>query len=164
MWKPKQHLHGRVIDALYMGGFTTIQIEMLGWLSYTAAALNNSRNPVAAAHTILANFSNEDHKLHRMLLTFERRKRESIKPTKKADHTVADNVLGALDADIKDAIQVAALRAGDYEDLTKGGISDGKDSITSSPDRDGFEPILGEDLSEGADIDEAELAEGAAND
>ena len=43
MWHPKQLLRGEIIDALYLGGFTTIQIEFLGWLSYNAAAINNSR-------------------------------------------------------------------------------------------------------------------------
>lgn len=135
MWKPKQHLHGRIIDALFMGGFDPLQVEFLGWLSYNAAAINNSRNPVKAAHTILSNASDEDHKLHKMLVKFDERKRESIKPKKVAKHDVADKVFGDLKEDIKDAILVAGLRATDYEDLTKGGISDGDESITSTPDK-----------------------------
>jgi hypothetical protein len=126
MWKPKQLLHQRIIDALYMGGFTTLQIEFLGWLSYNAAALNNSRNPVKAAHTLLAKDS-----MLRMLQTFTNRKMESINPTEVQEHPEADKMFANLEHHIDTSIVIAQMSATDYEDLTEGGISDGEDSITS---------------------------------
>jgi len=125
MWSPKNHLHPAIIDALFMGGFTTLQIELLGWLSYNAAALNNSRNPVKAAHTILANASDPEHKMSRMLATFVKRKEESIKPEAPAPHDEADTVLDNLDWTIKAAITKAQMSATTYEDFTEGGVSDG---------------------------------------
>jgi hypothetical protein len=125
MWTPKQRLHPKIIDALYMGGFSTLQIEFLGWLSYNAAALNNSRNPVKAAHTILAKANDTESNMHRMLLTFENRKMDSIEPTEKEEHEVADKVLDDLEWAIKSAITKAQMSASDYEDHTKQGVSDG---------------------------------------
>lgn len=126
MWTPKNHLHPLIIDALLMGGFDPLTIEFLGWLSYNASALNNSRNPVKAAHTILANASDPDHKMHKMLHTFRNRKKESIRPMQVEDHTEADTILKDLKWDIRTAIDIAALTAGDhYVDAPEGGVSDG---------------------------------------
>ncbi len=125
MWTPKQLLNPKIIDALYLGGFATLQIEFLGWLSYNAAALNNSRNPVKAAHTILAKANNPKAKMHTMLAKFQHRKLDSIEPMNVEEHPVADKVFENLAADIQLAQTKAQMRAADYEDHTKGGVSDG---------------------------------------
>jgi hypothetical protein len=122
MWTPKQLLHGKTIDALYLGGFTTLQIEFFGWLSWTSAALNNSRNPVKAAHTILAKDT-----ILKMLDTFTRRKCASIAPPATESHPLADKAFDDLEWHIKEAHEMAKLRAADYEDFTQGGVSDGND-------------------------------------
>jgi hypothetical protein len=140
MWHPKQLLHDKIIDALFMGGFSPLHIEFLGWLSYVAAALNNSRNPVKAAHTILANASNPDHNMSKMLATFVRRKEESIEPEEVESHDEADKVLDNLEWTIKKAITVGQMSAAGYEDYTKGGVSHGESSITSHKPEDDDEP------------------------
>jgi len=75
MWVPNQLLKDEVVAALRQGGFSNLQIEFLGWLSYNATALNSSRNPVKAAHTILAN-----EKTPKMLEIFAKKKKDSVKP------------------------------------------------------------------------------------
>jgi hypothetical protein len=134
MWHPKQLLRGEIIDALYLGGFTTIQIEFLGWLSYNAAAINNSRNPVKAAHTILAKAEDSDSRMAKMLAVFVKKKRETVRPSHVEKHPTADSVFADLQRDIQDGLVRAEMLAHDYKDLTKGGISDGLDSITSDPE------------------------------
>jgi hypothetical protein len=135
MWTPKQLLHGKVIDALFIGGFTKLQIEFLGWLSYNAAALNNSRNPVKAAHTLLA----KDSTL-KMLRTFTNRKTESIDPEVAEQHPEADEMFRRLEDTIDTAVTKAAMRATTYEDFTEGGVSDGEGSITD--DREEVDAVI----------------------
>lgn len=80
MWIPTQLLHDDKVTALRQGGFSDIQIEFLGWLSYCASAINNSRNPVKAAHSLLAK-ENAD----KMFTVFCDKKKESVRP-KYAEH------------------------------------------------------------------------------
>jgi hypothetical protein len=120
MWTPKQLLHEETIKTLYLGGFKTLQIEFLGWLSYYAAALNNSRNPVKAAHTILAKDS-----AIKMLAVFTKKKMETIKPEHTDAHPVADKMFDDLDWYIRAETTKAQMSAVDYEDHTKEGVHDG---------------------------------------
>ena len=113
-----------------MGGFKPTEIEFLGWLSYNAAAINNSRNPVKAAHTILAKCEDPDSKMYKMLMLFKLKKNESVKPTEVAEHGVADAVFEDLKWDERKAITIGMLSS-NGDDYTKGGISDGMDSINS---------------------------------
>jgi hypothetical protein len=87
MWKPKQLLRPDVVDLLTQADFSPVKIEFLGWLSGNAAALNNSRNPVKAAHTLLAKDSNIA-----MIEKFFARKKQSVRPAETADHTEADEM------------------------------------------------------------------------
>ena len=138
MWKPKQLLHPEVITALFMGGFKPLEVEFLGWLSYNAAALNNSRNPVKAAHTILAKASDEANRLHAMLTTFHNRKLESIRPVEVEEHDYADNLFRGLEHDIQTSIIQGAMNATTYDKDTDAGISDGEESVTTDRyDEDG---------------------------
>ena len=73
MWQPNQLLHDEVVLALREARFSETMIEYLGWLSGTASALNRSRNPVRAAHTILAG-----EKTEKMVEKFMARKKESV--------------------------------------------------------------------------------------
>jgi len=144
MWSPKQLLHEKIIDALFMGGFTVLHVEFLGWLSYNAAALNNSRNPVKAAHTILSHASDPEHKMSKMLATFVKRKEESIEPEVVESHDEADKVFDNLKWTINKAITIAQMSATTYEDHTKGGVSDGEGSITRDKpeDEDDAAPVV----------------------
>lgn len=81
MWTANQLLREDVVNTLREGGFGELEIEFLGWLSYNAAALNNSRNPVKAAHTLLAKESTE-----RMLEKFAEQKKESVRPKAIPEH------------------------------------------------------------------------------
>jgi hypothetical protein len=125
MWHPKQLLHEKIIDSLLMGGFSPLHIEFLGWLSYIAAALNNSRNPVKVAHTILKNTSDPEHRMSQMLATFVKRKEESIEPEKVESHEEADKAFDNLKWTINKTITIAQMGATGYEDFTEGGVSDG---------------------------------------
>jgi hypothetical protein len=73
MWTPKQLLTDETVDSLRQGGFSEIEIEFLGWLNGTASALNNSMNPVKAAHTIMAKET-----MAAMAEKFEKKKKESV--------------------------------------------------------------------------------------
>lgn len=144
MWTPKQLLHPKIVDALYLGGFSTLQIELLGWLSYNAAALNNSRNPVKAAHTILSHASDPDHKMSRMLAKFVSRKEDSVAPKKTEGHAEADRILGGLEDWIGDKTVQAQMRAVDFDEATlERGVSDGgeppKAKAASAGEEDGDE-------------------------
>jgi hypothetical protein len=92
MWTPKQLLARETVDALRMGGFSNLNIEFLGWLSGYAQAINNSANPVKAAHTILAK-----PKTIKMLHIFAAKKKESVAPKDIADHDAADLIFQKLD-------------------------------------------------------------------
>jgi len=81
MWIPDQRLTERTIKSLLEGGFSYVQVEFLGWLNYYANALNNSRNPVKAAHTILAS-----PKAEKMIKVFVEKKKESTTPKVHAEH------------------------------------------------------------------------------
>jgi|SRR5579862_886815 len=136
MWHPKNYLHPEIITALLMARFSPTEIEFLGWLSYTAAALNNSRNPVRAAHTLLANASEEGSNMNKMLMLFAAKKKDSVKPEKVAEHDLADQVFDNLKWLEREAILVGSLTS-NGDDFTKGGISDGPSSITSEdPERE----------------------------
>ncbi|MGA2484025.1 MAG: hypothetical protein ABSF92_13005 [Candidatus Acidiferrales bacterium] len=88
MWSPPSLLHPEVIETLEQADFPPEYIEFLGWLSGNAFALNNSRNPAKAAHTLLAKEKNVV-----MLEKFFKRKKESVKPAKPASHASADEAL-----------------------------------------------------------------------
>lgn len=124
MWHPKQLLKEPIVAALLLGGFDPLQIEFLGWLSYNARALNNSRNPVKAAHTILAKVGVEDG-MTRMMETFRTRKMESIRPPEAETHEEADQVFADLRTEIQAHLHDAQITGHGYTDYTKGGISDG---------------------------------------
>lgn len=81
MWKPAQLLNEETITSLRQHGFAELEIEFLGWLSYNANALNNSRNPVKAAHTLLAKESTE-----KMFEKFALKKKESVRPKEREEH------------------------------------------------------------------------------
>jgi hypothetical protein len=81
MWKPTQLLNEETITSLRQHGFAELEIEFLGWLSYNANALNNSRNPVKAAHTLLAKESME-----KMFEKFALKKKESVRPKEREEH------------------------------------------------------------------------------
>jgi hypothetical protein len=91
MWIPNQLLRDEVVQALRLALFPESQIEFLGWLSYNAAALNNSRNPVRAAHTLLGKETNL-----RMVDKFIEKKKDSVIPAKKAEHDAADDKFSQL--------------------------------------------------------------------
>jgi isoaspartyl peptidase/L-asparaginase-like protein (Ntn-hydrolase superfamily) len=73
MWTPKQLLSDETVEALRIGGFSPVEIEFLGWLNGTAQALNNSKNPVKAAHTILAK-----PKMEKLVDGFTKKKKASV--------------------------------------------------------------------------------------
>jgi hypothetical protein len=81
MWTPNQLLNEQTVKTLREGGFADLEIEFLGWLSYNANALNNSRNPVKAAHTLLAKESTE-----KMFEKFALKKKESVRPKEREEH------------------------------------------------------------------------------
>lgn len=86
MWKPKQLLCPEVIESLTQADFSPERIEFLGWLSWIASALNNSRNPVKAAHTMLAKPT-----VVPMVEKFLVKKQQSVQPTVGVpDHEEAD--------------------------------------------------------------------------
>jgi len=88
MWSPKQLLRPQVVSLLSQAGFFPLQIEFLGWLPGNASALNNSRNPVKAAHTILAGEGSL-----KMLPKMLARKKESVRPLEVPDHTEVDEMM-----------------------------------------------------------------------
>jgi hypothetical protein len=92
MWKPNQLLNDDVVLTLRQAGFGETQIEYLGWLSGTASALNKSRNPAQAAHTILAG-----EKTKNMVVKFMARKKESVAPKKVADHDEVDRMFSKFE-------------------------------------------------------------------
>jgi hypothetical protein len=92
MWHPKQLLDDEAVVSLRQGGFSESQIEFLGWLSYNAAAINNSRNPVKAAHTILTK-----PKVMKMVDTFIARKKASVAPPDAPDHDEVNRKFRKLD-------------------------------------------------------------------
>lgn len=125
MWCPKQYLKKEIISALYVGGFDHLQIEFLGWLSNTAATLNNSRNPVKAAHTLWNRTNDPEERLFDMWETFVKRKEESMRPPDVPTNPANDEKVRALKDKIQAAAHEGAINAQGYKDLTKGGISDG---------------------------------------
>jgi len=127
MWYPKQRLKKDVIAALLVGGFDPVHVEFLGWLSYAAAALNNSRNPVKAGHTLLEKIDDPESNMAEMWETFERKKMDTIAPADAPAHPVADEKLKALKHKIQAAYQEAQITSQGYRDFTQGGISDGSD-------------------------------------
>jgi len=124
MWSPKQLLKEEIVAALLLGGFSPLQVQFLGWLSYNAKALNNSRNPVKAAHTILAKVGKEDG-MTKMMESFNKRKLESLRPPDVESHEEADQAFADLHAQIQAHMDDAKITAQGYVDYTKGGVSDG---------------------------------------
>jgi hypothetical protein len=106
MWTPNQLLHPDVIEALTLSGFSPTQIEFLGWLSYNAAALNNSRNPSKAAHALLSTEKNI-----KMVDRFLDLKRESLLPKKQADHDEVDRKFAKFDRDVTRVKQMRTMEA-----------------------------------------------------
>ena len=104
MWIPKQLLKDEVVQDLLHGGFSKIEIEYLGWLSGTASALNNSLNPVLAAHTILAG-----EKAEKMVEKFMKRKKESVAPKKAPDHDAVSRKFSELEKWAERVEQEAAI-------------------------------------------------------
>ena len=92
MWTPNQLLSDETVKALRDGGFSDLKIEFLGWLSYTAKALSNSRNPVKAAHTLLASTNSV-----KMMQIFQTKKRESVQPKERPDHDAIDQEFARLE-------------------------------------------------------------------
>jgi len=81
MWKPAQLLNEDVVLSLRQNGMGELEIEFLGWLNGNASAVNNSKNPVKAAHTLLAKPSNE-----KMFEVFAAKKKESVRPKQREEH------------------------------------------------------------------------------
>lgn len=73
MWTPKQLITDEAVAALRIGGFSETEIELLGWLNGTASAISKSKNPVKAAHTILAK-----PKMEKMVDMFTAKKKASV--------------------------------------------------------------------------------------
>jgi hypothetical protein len=92
MWTPKSLLHPDTLLALKQAEFPPTKIEFLGWLSYNAAALNNSRNPVKAAHTLLGKEKNVE-----MLKKFIQKKKDSLHPPDVPDHSASDDLCRQFD-------------------------------------------------------------------
>lgn len=85
MWTPKQLLKDEVIITLRQAGFSAMQIEFLGWLSYVSNTLNNSTNPAKAAHTMLSKAT-----IEKMVDRFFVKKRETVSPPDPAIHDAVD--------------------------------------------------------------------------
>jgi hypothetical protein len=85
------------VKALQLGGLPPLHIEYLGWLSGTAGAINNSSNPVRAAHTCLAN---DEKRKEPMLDKFIARKLDAACPRRvtREDHSKVDQKLKKLQA------------------------------------------------------------------
>jgi hypothetical protein len=114
MWTPTQLLAEDTVKALQMGGFPPLQIEFLGWLSGYAQALNNSTNPVKAAHTILSKPKSEE-----MWEKFSTKKIDTIKPKDRDDHYLLDKKARKLQEKL-DQIESETVPLGselDSEDL-----------------------------------------------
>jgi len=75
MWTPKQLLHSDAVESLRQSGFKEEFIQFLGWMSGTASAVNNSKNPAKAASTLL-----DKPSLAPMLEKFFKRKTDSLAP------------------------------------------------------------------------------------
>lgn len=140
MWHPKQLLKESIINALFVGGFTKLQIEFLGWMSGTATALNRSKNPVKAAHTLLARIGDPEEGMTKLWDKFEQRKLESIKPPDAETHEVADAAFRRLDLAITESVEYARIEADGYQDFTKGGVSDGGMPLGDEEDQEEAEP------------------------
>lgn len=109
MWTPPQLLTEFTVNALRQGGLTELQIEFLGWLSYYAKALNNSRNPVKAAHSLLAK-ENAD----KMFTVFCHKKKESVRP-KYAEHDALSQKFRDLEAWIQEVDRDVLLARAAHE-------------------------------------------------
>jgi|SRR5277367_515858 len=120
MWTPKQLLTDESVDALRIGGFSETEIEFLGWLSYTSAAINNSLNPAKAAHTIMAKDS-----MVAMADKFAEKKKESTSAPKDVDPqaSVARKKLRKLEAWQREAETEARPKA-------KAAAADGHDGAS----------------------------------
>jgi hypothetical protein len=81
-------LYPDTIAALEAASFAPEFIEFLGWLPGNAHALNNSKNPVKAAHTLLSREGNV-----KMLQKFFEKKQAALVPDEPAEHTQADSLL-----------------------------------------------------------------------
>jgi hypothetical protein len=93
MWTPNQLLRDEVLKTLREAGFSELKLEFLGWLSYNASAINRSRNPVKAAHTILAG-----DKAPKMFAAFQKKKQESVRPKERPQHDAIDEDFRKLEA------------------------------------------------------------------
>jgi hypothetical protein len=112
MWIPTQLLNEATVNTLRQGGFADLEIEFLGWLSYTASALNNSRNPVKAAHTLLAKPTTE-----KMFEKFAYKKKESVRPTERPEHDRVSQKFRKLERWIQEVNDDALIaRASEPED------------------------------------------------
>ena len=108
MWTPGQLLKPDVIQTLEESGqFSPLKIEFLGWLSYNAAALNRSRNPIKAAHTILAKEGGEGENGKRKLSAaelfekFVQKKKDSLQPVEIAKHDEIDEAFSKFERWLK---------------------------------------------------------------
>ncbi len=89
MWTPKQLLPPEVVDLLRQSGDVPEEyIEFLGWNAGRARALIKSKNPVKAAHTMLASDT-----AVKWLAVFFQKKRDSVKPPTVPDREEADKLL-----------------------------------------------------------------------
>jgi hypothetical protein len=103
MWIPNQLLDDDVVQSLREHGFSSMQIEYLGWLRGTATALNKSYNPVKAAITILGRAMlnskpNRKGDIRPMFEKFAERKRESVNPKTDIDLDEINRKFGKLEA------------------------------------------------------------------
>src|SRR5262249_11566252 len=101
MWTPNQLLNDDVLQTLREAGFSDLKLEYLGWLSFNAAAINRSKNPVKAAHTILVK-AQEEPKAIKMFGLFLQKKQESVRPKERPQHDAIDEDFRKLEAWAKD--------------------------------------------------------------
>jgi len=110
VWTPKQYLSDETLKTLREAGFSELKLEFLGWLSYTAKAINNSRNPVKSAHTCLAKAQDPDENLYKMFALFTKNKKEYVRPKERADHDAIDQEFNRLEKWIRQVEEDAGER------------------------------------------------------
>jgi len=96
------------VKLLLNAGFSRLQVEFLGWLNGYAKAINNSQNPIKAAHTLLAKKTEyqDDGKVKsrgakEMFEVFSRKKLEAVVPGLHSEHEELDEEFSKLERKIK---------------------------------------------------------------
>lgn len=108
MWTPTQLIHSDVVETLRQSGFKEEFIQFLGWMSGTASAVNNSKNPAKAASTLLGKPS-----LTPMLEKFFKRKTDSL-AGRSHGYRAAEGLLDDFQEQVREA-----ERARTYDDSFK---------------------------------------------